>query len=187
MEAHEQNAFLDHLYGAGHIHSLLAALRSTAAIHEPPATMGIGGGGGGGNPRFGSLVTASVGSILGREEADAPLSASVAVVRLEGLLDVLTSVVGQHGYRSRKALLEPALWESLVILCRGRRASLRMSAVRFVRLALAAEPCCSSAVAENGLFGILLDHLRARLVLGHAPRHARQLGRARSAARGPRG
>ena len=162
MEAHEQNAFLDHLYGAGHIHSLLAALRSTAAILEPTATMGSGGGGGG-NPRFGSLVTASVGSILGHEEADAPLSASVAVVRLEGLLDVLTSVVGQHGYRSRKALLEPALWESLKILCRGRRASLRMSAVRFVRLALTAEPCCSSAVAENGLFGILLDHLRARV------------------------
>jgi hypothetical protein len=169
MEAHEQNAFLDHLYGAGHIHSILAALRSTAAIHEPPATMGSGGGGGG-NPRFGSLVTASVGSILGREEADAPLSASVAVVRLEGLLDVLTSVVGQHGYRSRKALLEPALWESLQILCRGRRASLRMSAVRFVRLALAAEPCCSSAVAESGLFGILLDHLRARVSSSGMPR-----------------
>lgn len=187
MEPHEQNAFLDHLYCSGHIASLLAALRSSALAFAPgnavtaanadgtPTTSttnptGTGTSSTGASAtNFGSFVHKPITSDLGRG-VEAKPSVGASVVRLECLLDVLIGTLGQHGYRSRRTLLDPVLWEALRCLLSQPRHSLRHSALRFIRLALGIEPSCAALLSEQGVLPLFFRQLSARASASGLPR-----------------
>jgi hypothetical protein len=57
-------------------------------------------------------------------------------VRCETILDVLTSTLGLHGYRSQRLVQDGTLWQALHILLSQRRGSLFGASCRFVRTLL---------------------------------------------------
>lgn len=171
MEPSEQNAFLDYVYGAGQLASLLSLLRARARealapAHRQPASA----------PADGTRASAADVAAVGMSESIAAGSegagyAGPRVARIESLLEVIGGSLGVHGYRSQRLTQDANLWHALRDLLAQPRTSVRASATRLLRTLLQLHPLQTAPKLEElSLAGLLFTQLRTRPAPDGSPR-----------------
>ena len=167
MEASEQNAFLDFLYGSGQMASILSMLRARAhetlldgqTAHLPAVSTS--------SAPDAAHVKAGESTTPGAEGAG---YAGPRVCRIEALLDVVWSALGVHGYRSQRLTQDDNLWMALADLLTQPRGSLRGNAARLLRAVITTHPTCAGKVQEYELIKLLIAQLWTRPAADGAPR-----------------
>lgn len=84
------------------------------------------------------------------------------VTRLEVHVDVISSFLGRHGYRSQRLAADPKVWHALSYMLRQPRRSLRSTASRFLRQLLSTQPGCATLLVDHQIVESLLAQLLER-------------------------